>query len=233
MRIDEFGMIVLEQNPEGDPGNLGDSWRETFADIHLDFMLGKTDIDRSAKVYGAASTAIGYLRHPHVPQDWREKDFSGDQWKMGYICLACVGPQGAADEMRLRLKNNGYRYGNGDFAHPTIFTVISRGQSSRSAFKDLAILAQITALNLAPIRWNDERKWFESTSDASADWLNYLHMLFQCEYKGHTWASRLAKKLTNPRTAIAKVEAYYAKEPNCGWLLDKYRKVIVNVWSES
>ncbi len=77
-------VIVMEQNPVGDPGNLGDSCAETSRYAHLKMLLDDYKLDVNLNTF---VTPLGYIRHPDVPDSWKEKNTSEDQVKPLFLAF--------------------------------------------------------------------------------------------------------------------------------------------------
>jgi len=208
MKIDKYGCIVMEQNPEGDPGNLGDSCAETGRYQHLCRQLGETDFT----IYlGRFITDAGILRHPDSP--WREDDTSSDQ----VLPLYLGGTDLTKARVKIILQRAGYRTGNGDFINPKLFALIK----DNTFLLNISLAAQAAIFKL-PYRWNDEKKWFESTEGSSADYLNFIHAAL--------YASSWVRRLVSKEKLIERVQHYYRVEPNSAWVVDLYKRVIQEKW---
>lgn len=232
MKFDKYELIILEQNPEGDPGNLGDSFAEIFRWGVLSAFINKFEkfheltltiiVNRLMNAYVRLTTPTGYLRHPDAP--WREDTMTSDQLWPGVVALDLWEMKSFKTEIINRISNNKWRTGNGDLISPPFLAAIKRP----SALHDLALLGQIALFKL-PYRWNDERRWFEKNSNSSCDYLNFFIGLIHCEMRGHTWVSRLAKKLTKPKLLREKIESYYSSEPNA-FVVPLYVRAIELMW---
>lgn len=244
MKIDALGLIELEKDPEGSPGRIGDSCAETFRYYHLKFFVDhinhlntseyEKDRENVAKAYTILKTPTGYLRHPNVPLDWREKDFAADQGIPMYLCLWAYDLPFQGSEMESHFQEAGWRTGNGDLLPPTFFVARERSRTRPFVSWDLSLWGQALAFRYLPFRWSDDKnkKWYERierTSASSADWLNFLHLLIQCEYRGHTWASRRAKNTLSVERFINKIVAYYQDEPN-NWAVGLYVQAIKKLY---
>jgi len=239
MRKDSYGYLEMEHVAY--PGSIGDATAETFRNLGLDRFIEFTDGHKyplstvQSKVldlYRGIRTDKGFLRHPNapeppiVPKTWREPDFSGDQATALLLGLDAWDLHHAAADVAA---SNRFFYGNGTLVHPTFVAVRKRAQRDPSLFWDGFILAQAAALKWSPIRWSDadDRKWYqriERTTNASGDWLNFAHMIFQASRVGHTFATDAARNLVSANEVLAKIRHYYEskKEPNIEWLLEKY-----------
>lgn len=228
MRWDNYGLIQMEQNPEGDPGNLGDSFAETFRVLTLEYFTGQRNPYDAVQKYQAVRTPKGFVRHPDSP--WREDDFSGDQFTPGYIALDIYGQTACRADMEAVVFLNSWRTGNNDLMPANFWAAKSRADGKPSWFKDLSILAQAYGMRYLPYRWNDEKRWFESTKNSSADYLNWIMLLVHAHVKGHTWATRRALRVFTRNELYGKVLDYYAPEPNAGWVLSLYFHAILEVF---
>jgi hypothetical protein len=222
MKFDDYGLVVRElesdETQKGFDGNRGDSCAETFRWAHLVDYLGNRQ--NLSAPYRAISTEKGYLRHPTTP--WREDKFSFDQWVPLY--LAVHGRIWQQDCQKY-IDSNWWRTGNNNFVSPLYFTARRRAAKKANSLSDLPLLGMAIILRFSPIRWSDSKKWFESTKNASGDYLNFLHLLIQCETHGHTVVSKLAKWLTKKSTAMEKVIHYFLGEPDA-FVVPLYEKAL-------
>jgi hypothetical protein len=231
MKWDNYNLIQMEQNPPGDPGNLGDSFAETFRVMAL---VSLTDRDNPVTVqafrdrYRQVRTAKGLVRHPDSP--WREDDFSGDQFLPGYIAadLYCCRPEQIDMEAILFL--NEWKTGNGNLAPLSFWAAKARANGKPSATRDLTLLLQAWGMKYLPFRWNDEKRWFESTKNSSADYLNWIISILHAKVRGHTWASKRALKVFTKDELCFRVLHYYSNEPNSGWAVRLWQDTIYEVF---
>lgn len=204
MKKDKYGLYILEQNPEGNSGNLGDACAENARIVHLQIRLIRpTDIPLQL-----FRTALGYVRHPDSP--WRENDMSSDQLLPLYLCYKQLY-QSLGYEMFDRIERAKWHTGNGDIVSPGFYAFLKDWQW----LVDANVLAQALILNL-PYRWSDSKKWFEKTG--SADFLNWIHAAF--------YAPHLVREFISKKTLKEKVASYYAPEPNSQFLIDLYNTAI-------
>jgi hypothetical protein len=209
MYIDNFKTVVLEQCTW--PGSIGDSMAETARlSILLDFLGLPNDLGLSAFI-----TPTGYVRHPTAPEhdekgeSWRETDMVSDQ------CLPWFVAEGAMrkDEMRERIKANGWRTGNGDPVSPIFWAELKGYTWLRVIF----LLIQLLLFNLA-FRWSDANNAFEETSDSSCDYLNFIIVSL--------YAPKWFRKLCPEETLKQKVRSYYATEPS-HFVVSLYEQVLL------
>ena len=213
MRLDENDVLVSEIYPD-DTGfipNRGDSMANTSRWVHLETILR---ISATHHQLAQFVSPTGYLRHPSkiMPKDWCESDSSTDQCLPFYIAARYDESQ----QMYDRIKAAGWRTGNGDLISPLFYAILNNSQWKI----DLCILGQIALFSI-PYRWSDSKKWFESSKDSSADFLNWFHCL--------PLASSWVKKLINKNHVRAKIQMYFFGEPRVYWLLDLYDKAIEKV----
>ncbi len=211
MHYDELGLIVSDTS--GVPSCYGDSAAETSREERLKQILG---LQSTAYRLAHFRTATGYVRHPSpaMPKDWRETDFSSDQAFPLYLALRHAGLQ-MADEMKERIKLIGGRTGNGDPIAPFLWAALIDSKLLMSFFCIVSAL-----FFCVPFRWSDSKNWFESSADATGDYLNYFHALPYCYW----WARWIRGK-----TILAKVTAYYKNESNTEELLGLYAQAIKKV----
>lgn len=222
MMIDTYGYVIMEQSPL--PGGYGDSCAETGRYAVLAYINGtKLDIKFNSFV-----TDIGVLRHPDSP--WREDDTSGDQVSPLIAATALIQPVLGYRVIK-QIEDAGYKTGNGDLLSPGIYAQMRRAQ--RKSFlwlSDLALVGQALLLKL-PIRWSDSKRWFESTSGSSCDYLNLVNNLaFARAMESWTWPCWLATKLISQELALSKAKDYYEPEPNNGMILEQYAEAIPKIW---
>jgi hypothetical protein len=219
MYLDTNGLIVMEQ--EGPPGCFGDACAETSRYVTLQNILGnKTNSNLTLLV-----TNTGVLRYPSPPGIWTESDCSDDQ------VMPLISTGVMINTIIEQLEDNGYKTGNGDLIHPTTYAQLRRSQDcSFQWLWDFTILFQALLFKL-PFYYNDGKKDFESTSDDTADYLNFINFLAFAKLKNETWVCKLTKKIISSSTAFSKVQSYYSDEPNSEWLLDIYQDAIVKIWS--
>lgn len=215
MILDEQNYIIMEQS--GLPGGYGDSCAETSRYITLLAVIDeKVIIDLSGFV-----TDKGILRHPKSP--WREDDTSLDQM---YPLLAAASL--TEDTKELRHEIDEYITGNrGRTYNDKILTLGMNAQIDRSRGKpglDLALIGQALLFKI-PFRWSDSKKKFEKNTDSS-DYLNFVNGLAFAHLKHPTWASKVAKLLTNKDKVLQKIKDYYSPEPNSEWLIKIYEKAL-------
>ena len=209
MRTDGWGFIISETS--GSPSNMGDSCAETARLAHLNQRLGWPYNENLDKF----RTDIGYVRHPspELPLDWRESDFSSDQALPLYLAYRSIRYQFYAEEMKETIKRAGWRTGNGTLVNPLFFSLLV----GKRWLINLAVAGQSLIFKI-PFRWSDSKKKFESTSEASGDYLNWFH--------ASLYASPWARRLVPPSVMIQKLEHYYRNEPNSKELINLYKRVI-------
>ncbi len=192
------GAMVLEQCEY--PGNIGDSCAETsrFAIIGNSGQISLVQF----------ITEMGFIRHPDAPEDWRERDFSGDQAEPLALANSVI-----RETIRDRTKANSWRTGNGELITPRLYAILT----GKRWLLAICILAQGLLFKL-PWRWSDSRNKFEITADSSADYLNYIVAAIQ--------APRWSRCLTSAALLKQKVRDYYKPEPNSQWVIDAYDAVI-------
>lgn len=220
MYIDNYKTIVMEQNPAGSPGNLGDSCAESSRVATLKFVL-KQDSGINLTVF---ITDNGIIRHPDSP--WRENDTSGDQ-VYPLIAAASLSQPELAKTIVQKLSDAGNKTGNGDRLSPGMYGQIYRAQNKPNLWiSDLPVLAQALIFKL-PYRWSDSKKTLEKTSGSSGDYLNFVNALAFAKAKNNiTWPMKLAMKLINKELVLQKVKDYYQIEPNSKWLIDLYTEAL-------
>lgn len=201
-----YPAIVMEQNPPGDPGNVGDSYAETYRAALL--APPPYDLKTSSDTYNYFRTTDGYLRHPACP--WREDDMSGDNLLPGYI-YAYLANYGIG-EMYRRIKEAGWKTGNGRYISLQFVSAIVRAKGKSNWFSDLPVLFQAIALRVFGFLWKD----------STADCLNHFQVLLFASRTGHTRSTQLALKITPPLWLMDQIVKYYIPEPNSEWLLERY-----------
>jgi hypothetical protein len=240
-KFDSLGLIIMEQCEA--PGSLGDSCAETFRYFLLDLYIRDSKSGLSAEEWHTRAQGIqaalrltqtvrGYLRHPDVPIDWREGDFTSDQFLPRQVVEQFLNVN---FDMYRFLESNSYctNFPPTKLAQPGLFCAYNRGKGQPSLFWDaVAILGQALLFKF-PYRWDDGRSAFESVEESSCDYLNWFMLLVQCEIYGCTVFSRLAKRLVSSTTLKMKVASYYAKEPNSLWILQLYEQAIDKAYTKT
>jgi len=214
MYFDHHGAIALEQSAF--PGSIGDSCAETSR-----YLLVSNPTFGQLAVIWKFETPEGYVRHPESP--WREDDFSGDQALPLYLVFDWYGLGEERERFENRLRDNGWKTGNGDYISPLFMSAIRRAHGRQNWLTDLPILFHALGARYFPYRWSDSKKTIERNDDHTADWLNYYHVLLQAKRRGPTWVSRLAAKITPHSMIMEKIKSYYAIEPNHQFLIDAYQ----------
>jgi len=214
MHFDKYGLIVSDLS--GMPSAAGDSAAETGRWLHLKILL---DEPRDISVINNFRTIGGYVRHPSplLPYDWRESDFSSDQWLPLFLAARAAPFYQFWIEMVTRLREAGWRTGNGNLCSPILYALVNENQW----LINMCVAAQALLFKL-PWRWSDSAKRFESTQNSTGDYLNWLHAAIHAD----PWA----RKLVNPTKLVTKIESYYATEIGTGELLDLYRRLIKKVY---
>lgn len=216
MFFDTHGAVVMEEVPY--PGNIGDSCAET---CRYRLLSGLT-FEELLKLSTAFITPTGYIRHPTSP--WGEDDFTSDQALPLYLLFAGFDQTEWRDEFERRLKDAGWKTGNGDYANLLFISAIYRAHQKQTWLTDLPILLQALAVRFIPYRWNEVAKWFERTEGSSCDWLNYFHVLNQGRRDTETITRKLAKLITPHSMVMTKIRSYYVNEPNSSTLLEMYQR---------
>lgn len=212
MYYDNLGLIC--SNTSEPPAGLADSCAETSREERLMQILGITPTTERLLNF---ITPLGYVRHPSptLPIDWRENDFSSDQALPLYLALR-YARMSEADVMKAKIKANHWRTGNGDLVSPYFF----------AALIDSVLLMSIVCLIGAlvftfPFRWSDSKKAFESSANATGDYLNYFH----CLPFTYSWVRRTI----DAQRLMEKIRTYYLFEADSDALLRLYAQAIAKV----
>ncbi len=207
------GAIELEQCER--PGSIGDSFPESARYEHVKQLGGDYKLECN---FDQFITPFGYVRHPDVPDDWKEKDTSSDVLTVPFLMFRRMcDPR--ADEMKRRLKANGFRTGNGDLLSPGLFA-----EMYAPILRTPLLLVQL-ALFKFKYRWNDEKHKFEENEESSCDYINFIHVA--------AYAPKWLRRLINPVTLIDKIINYYRNEPNCLFLKSEYVEVCFKYFGEN
>ena len=211
MFFDNIPAIVSEQSTGASA--RGDSCAETARFLYLKLHLDNTENLPLVNVT-SFRTEKGYVRHPDpmMPLDWREGDFSCDQALPLYLTYIMLFPR-MAEEMKARIQKAGWRTGNGTLISPMFYAILK----GNKFLLNLAVAGQALLFRV-PFRWSDSKKAFESSQDASGDYLNW--------WMGAMQASSWARNLVPPSVLISKVEHYYRNEPNNSTILALYSNSI-------
>lgn len=221
MKLDEYLTIVSEEHDDstedGFQGNRGESMAMTsrLADLQivaLEWYDPKIKVDLMQFV-----TPLGTIRHPL--SKWRENDESSDQLIALYMVLR---KNGKSAPVRNRLIANGWRTGNGDLISPSFYCLIKK----RWTMLSITMYAQYLIMTKLPYRWNEERsnqnKWpIEKSSESSADFVNFIHLLY--------YAKPWLKKRVDAKLLKEKVRHYFSREPNVDFVIHLYDQFIDEV----
>lgn len=209
MRFDEYGLIL--SGADSSPADMGDSAAESSRYVHLKQQINETP----PIVLSFFRTETGYVRHPSplLPADWRESDFSSDQALPLFLAMRNTRYQLGSDEMYRRIKEAGWRTGNGNLVSPMFYSLLTNSKT----LLNLTIIAQALIFKI-PFRWSDSKRKFETSEDASGDYLNFFH--------ASLYASKWARWFVSKATLVAKIEHYYRNEPNSADLVNLYKQVI-------
>jgi hypothetical protein len=251
MRPDALNYIEMEKDPEGDPGRIGDACAETFRVRHLKFFLiFRKPVDELAfkmaklevlTAYQGVRRDSGFLRHPALEnyvdkkgKSWGVTDYTFDQGLPMYLCVWAYGLNTEGLEIEERWEKK-WQTAPGKFLPPNYFVMKQRNGGWQSVVTDLPLLLQAWGMKYLPYRWSDDpnKKWyqrFEKMESSSADYLNWLHLILQAEYKGHTFISRRAKNAFTSGVVMGKIRAYYLPEPNSEWVVALYQQAIDQVY---
>lgn len=239
MKFDNLNTLYMEH--EGPPNCYGDSCAETSRFWHLLYIREKV-INNGIMIHPSIQpiqqdirtslnnfiTDKGYIRHPLVPEDWKETDFTSDQGMPLYLAFDKWNLVDEQTQMYNRLKENKWRTGNGDIIAPPFIAILLRPKYKYLA--DLIIFFQAFIMKFFPYRWNDGKKCIESTENSSGDYLNFVHAVFNSIYYGDTFISKWTRKLFTKEFINGKLEHYYKPETNVRWLLDIYKEVVNKVF---
>jgi len=211
MLIDSFLVLVMEHSSF--EGNRGDSCAETARYAHLKMLLGDYKSDVNLNIF---VTPLGYIRHPEVPDSWKEKDFSEDQGKPLYLAFKKMqSPQ--MDEMKKRINNADNRMGNGDLITPGFYGILH----DYNWLNTTSVFVQSLIFKF-PYRWSDSKKWFEKSEGSSADYLNHIHTA--------VYAPKIIRKMVSKDRLKERIRHYYSNEPNSQFIIDLYDQVIERFW---
>lgn len=229
MLIDSTGSVVREQyTGQADTnGDRGDACADTS---RLFVLFRNSMLYQRAKLH-QFRTDKGYVRHPDLPEDWKESDFSSDQALP--LLMALDGNYGFftdRDEMRFRLKSN--RTGNGKLLSPGLWALVHEKYNLLGFFTFIQAV-----LFLFPFRWSDRETnedgtkttfWQRPTWGGDAgDYLNWICTLDYLEGRREIyWPSRLCYMLRSKKRAMAKVREYHANQPNSDWVVQVYQTVL-------
>jgi hypothetical protein len=206
MTVGALGELISETSAW--PGSIGDSAHNTARYVILRYMNGK-DVSSFTEGLKKFRTEGGYVRHWEAPPDWRERDTTSDMLLPLYLAYKICLP-GLALEMKERVEAFGYKSGNGDLISPGFYAVMFNQEWL------LTPLLQAQAMLFHfPYRWSDSKKWFESNSDNSGDYLNFIMLSLQ-----------LRKSFISKSTLKEKVRHYYRNEPNVAFLIAMYDNAI-------
>lgn len=195
MRVDQYGCLVREGVDF--PGCVGDSMAETARSLILGFKTQDLHLH-------PFETSRGFVRHPEAPIQWREQDCSNDQ----------LLPWLLASNL------NGRKYIYRDWFIPGTNTLLNPGTFAaiRGWYNVLEKVNFAQSLIFGfPYRLSDDFSGIEKMATSSADYLNFACTHVALKKMG------IATKLHRPKSEVmAKVQSYYANEPNSDWLIALY-----------
>lgn len=223
MIIDKLGCVIMEHSSFY--GSRGDAMAESSRYCHLKMLLGQYEVLNEIDL-NVFRTELGYIRHPEVPEDWKEKDSSSDQCLPWYLAVRKAGMFKEVLEMEDRIKSNWYRTGNGDLITPGLFAELKDSQVLRTTL----LLGQQLIFKL-PARWNDEKQGFEANENSVCDYLNYIHLAVYAP----KWVRDMGPSPQKLYDAVCK---YYEPEINLSAsfglemdIIELYRQVLEKYWS--
>lgn len=206
MKIDKHDVLIIEK--DGEPGDLGDACAETCRYLVLAEYADSFPFGRPTTL--PFITSHGGLRHPDVPESWRESDFTSDQ----------------ALPLRMANDNVGRRF--------ALTTAPGKLSSPGLFFLSLGMLRCLNLVNgiqgllfKAPVRWNDGNPGdlFEANDDSSADYLNWI--VTACYLADNGIKPILNADKEHVR---AKVHSYYSNQMNVEKTLALYDLAIDKVY---
>lgn len=210
MRIDEHNVLIIEK--DGPPGDLGDSCAETGRFVVLsNYVVGRFEAT-TLNLDAFIGRNGGFVRHPDVPEDWKEKDFTSDQGinlLMAYYVMS-MGIGGGFNYCASNMKWFTAKYNK--ISSPGVMAL---------ARKKLHILNWINALQglvfRLPLRWSDAKGWFDKSHDSSADYLNWIVVAAFLDSVG-------VKPILNVdrRELESKILSYYSNQQNTKLVTDLY-----------
>ena len=212
MRFDKYDLLESERDPEGSPGRIGDSCANTSRWMHLQLKVNK--LCKNPQRLDHFLTPVGFIRHPMSP--WRENDFPTDQGLPLYIAFDVTGNYASCRHMKEHIKKNNHTMDGHNIISPIMWALINE----KFGWLKFFLRAQAWIFKL-PWRWNDEKKWFERSSDSTCDYLNWFHAALYVPE---------ALRYVPKDTLRAKIQAYFLPkekpEPNGWWLVELYHQAI-------
>lgn len=208
MRLDQYNVLIIEK--DGPPGDLGDSCAETGRYTVLSEFTQYFPYGRQLSLDRFIGRNDGFIRHPDVPEDWKEKDFTSDQGINLLMGYDVNGIAGAFNYCAQRMKLFTSKYNK--VSSPGVFAVATR----RLTLLRWLNWAQGLAFKL-PLRWSDAKGWFDKSHDSSADYLNWIVVCAYLKSKGRE------PILNVDRTVLEeKVRSYHANQQNVALIIALY-----------
>ena len=221
MKVDVLGCVTMEKN--GPPGDLGDSCAETGRLIVLEPTTFKTHRLRLENFI----TDKGFIRHPNVPEDWKETDFTSDQALYLLLASYLVAPQ-VFETVADRIKFTDTTAPD-KIVSPDVFF------ATRKMWNMLAVCAVVQmAINMIPIRWSDAedrtgfwKYWrFEWNNKSTVSYMTTFVIMTFLKRVSVTWPLWIFPR----EKYLAKAKAYYQqpdlkpeqREPNTAWFTAFY-----------
>lgn len=205
MRYDDLGTLIREFHAEGEPGNYGDSAAET---ARIKILGGFGNLNSFVRVGG-------FVRHKRVEDLWGISDFSGDQFVPFFMASKLAAPHMpvihvAGNETKIP--------GTETYLTPAAWFLI-RGHYR---LLNLANIAQGYLLKL-PYRIADGGR-LERHEGQVQDYLNLICITI--------FLRKMGVKARLPRPwdeCFVAVKKYYETEPNSDWIVDLYRKALLEL----
>lgn len=213
MKVDQYNVLIIEK--DGPPGDLGDSCAETGRYTTMSLLVNFYPYGKRLNLL-TFITSKGFIRHPDVPDDWKENDFTSDQGVNLLQALQLTNSYAFAEVSR-RMK---WRTAPSKISLPAVMA------TSRKMYRTLNWINAIQGLIFKlPLRWSDAKGWFDKSHDSSADYLNWIVTAAFLKLNG-------VKPILNVKrdVLVEKITSYHANQQNTSGILELYALVIEDLY---
>lgn len=216
MKLDQYNVLIIEQN--GPPGDLGDSCAETGRYKVLSTFVGYFPYGTYLNLEAFLGRDDGFIRHPDVPESWKEKDFTSDQAINLIYAYDLRGPENVSYAVSWNLRWFTAKYNK--ISLPSVMA------ASRGMIRTLNWINAVQGLLFKlPVRWSDAKGWFDKSHDSSADYLNWIVTAAYLAQKGLKPILNVRKDVLNE-----KILSYHANQQNTGGILDVYALAVEKLY---
>lgn len=208
MKVDHHNVLILEE--VGLPGDLGDSCAETGRYTVLSNLVGYFPYGKDLSLEAFIGRDNGFVRHPDVPESWKEKDFTSDQGINLIYAYDIQGPANVTYAVKYQMRWFTAKYNK--ISLPSVMA------ASRGMLRTLNVLNAVQGLIFRiPFRWSDSKRKFEKSNDSSADYLNWIVTCAYLKLKGRDPIMNVDQSVVEE-----KIRNYHANQNNVAEMLALY-----------